>query len=132
MMAGIGVVVATVVFGIALIVFVARSRFARKMELDSSGGKSGVPDDRQQWLGRKGVAVSMLRPSGTGQFDGERLTVLTEGEFVHKGTPIKVVRIEGGKLVVEPAEAQNEAQNEAQKEKPADAQNEAQKEKPKE
>jgi len=101
---GIGVVVVTLLVGTVLVILLMRSKAAKNMELKEDKGKAGVPDDLDVWVGQEGVASSMLRPSGTGQFGREKLTVLTEGTFVKKGSPIKVVRIEGGKLVVEPLE----------------------------
>lgn len=101
---GIVVVVVTLLVGTVLVILLMRSKAAKNMELKEDKGKAGVPDDLDVWVGQEGVAASMLRPSGTGQFGREKLTVLTEGTFVKKGAPIKVVRLEGGKLVVEPLE----------------------------
>ncbi len=101
---GIGVVVVTLFVGTVLVIILMRSKAAKNMELKEDKGKAGVPDDLDVWVGQEGFAASMLRPSGTGQFGREKLTVLTEGTFVKKGAPIKVVRIEGGKLVVESLE----------------------------
>ena len=42
-----------------------------------------------------GVATSYLRPAGVATFDGHRVDVLTEGEFVPAGTPVAVTRVEG-------------------------------------
>lgn len=42
----------------------------------------------------------MLRPSGIGDFDGVRLNVVTEGEFIENGVAIRIARVEGGKIVV--------------------------------
>lgn len=105
---GIGVVAGTLVAGTVLVVVLMRSKAAKNMELKASEGKAAVPDDLDVWVGQKGVAASMLRPSGTGQFGREKLTVLSEGLFVKKGTPIKVVRVEAGKLVVEPLDEETD------------------------
>ncbi len=101
---GIGVVTITLFVGSVLVILLMRSKAARNMELKTGDGKAGVPDDLDVWIGKEGIASSMLRPSGTGQFGRDKLTVLTEGRFVAKATPIKVVRVEAGKLVVEPLE----------------------------
>ena len=39
-------------------------------------------------------------PVGTGDFDGVRLTVLSEGEFVEAGERVKVTRVEGNRIYV--------------------------------
>lgn len=51
-------------------------------------------------VGDTGVARSILRPSGKAAFDGTVLDVITEGEFVNPGTSIRVVAIEGPRIVV--------------------------------
>ena len=56
--------------------------------------------DMQVFVGHEGKTLSVLRPSGIGDFDGVRLNVVTEGEFIENGTPIRIVRVEGGKIVV--------------------------------
>jgi membrane-bound serine protease (ClpP class) len=53
------------------------------------------------FLGRHGVAVTGLRPSGTADIGGVRLNVVTEGDFLTAGAPVVVARIEGTRIVVE-------------------------------
>ncbi|HEX2204973.1 MAG TPA: NfeD family protein [Longimicrobium sp.] len=52
--------------------------------------------------GAEGVTVTDLRPAGTAEFAGERLDVVSEGDFVPAGTAVRVVRSEGYRHVVEP------------------------------
>ncbi len=52
------------------------------------------------FLGRTGVSVSPLRPSGTVEVDSVRLPVVTEGEFIAPDTPVQVVAVQGGRIVV--------------------------------
>lgn len=56
--------------------------------------------DYREYLGKKGKALSPLRPSGIGLFDGERLDVVSEGEFIDKDTPIVISQIDGYRLIV--------------------------------
>ena len=48
---------------------------------------------------------AILRPAGIASIDGRRVDVLTEGEFIAQGTPIRVVRVEGARIFVEPVTA---------------------------
>ena len=52
------------------------------------------------WVGRKGVAVTDLRPMGAGEFSGERVDVVCEEGFLGKGTQIVVTKDEGYRKVV--------------------------------
>ena len=55
---------------------------------------------RAELVGTTGIAMTDLRPSGTAAFGDERLDVVTDGEWVSAGTPVKVIRSEGYKHVV--------------------------------
>ena len=44
--------------------------------------------DMQVFVGHEGKTLSVLRPSGIGDFDGVRLNVVPEVEFIENGTPI--------------------------------------------
>lgn len=58
---------------------------------------------RGELIGREASAYTDLRPSGTALVDGERLDVVTEGEFIKAGTPITIVRSDGFRHVVRAA-----------------------------
>jgi membrane-bound serine protease (ClpP class) len=51
-------------------------------------------------LGKSGVASSDLRPAGVARVAGERVDVVTQGDFVSAGSPIEVFRVEGNRIVV--------------------------------
>jgi len=52
-----------------------------------------------------GVAVTDLRPSGTGLFGDERVDVVADSEWIEQGSPIRIVSSEGYRHVVRRAEA---------------------------
>lgn len=56
--------------------------------------------NRLELIGVEGATVTPLRPSGTALFDGERLDVISEGNFVEANEPVKVVKVEGSRIVV--------------------------------
>ena len=55
---------------------------------------------RSRYLGRTGVAVTPLRPSGVALVDGERLEVATEGEFIATGSRVRVVAMDRRRFFV--------------------------------
>lgn len=59
-------------------------------------------DDMQVFLEKEGTVITALRPTGIAEFDGVRLNVLSEGEFIRPDTAVKVIRVEGSKLFVRP------------------------------
>jgi membrane-bound serine protease (ClpP class) len=54
----------------------------------------------EELLGKTGTATSPLRPSGTALIEGNRYAVVTRGEMLDKGTPVKVVNVAGSRLTV--------------------------------
>ena len=54
-------------------------------------------------LGMEGITVTPLRPSGTGLFQGQRLDILSEGGYIPAATPVRIIHIEGNRLVVRAA-----------------------------
>lgn len=55
---------------------------------------------KTEYLNKEGIAVSDLRPSGVIEIDKEKLDALSEGKFIPKGSQIKVIRVEGSKIIV--------------------------------
>lgn len=54
----------------------------------------------EEYMGRCGRALTPLRPAGTADFDGERLDVVTEGGFIQQGSLVKIVAVEGARIIV--------------------------------
>lgn len=52
-------------------------------------------------IGKEGVVTTTLRPAGTIEIDGKKYDALSLGEFIEKGEKIKVIKVEGGKIIVE-------------------------------
>lgn len=52
------------------------------------------------FLGKTGVTKIPLRPLGEADFNGNVLDVWSEGAYVGRGKKIKVVKVDGGKLIV--------------------------------
>ena len=48
----------------------------------------------------RGTAAFAPRPAGIAHIDGERVDVVSEGEFVEPDAPIEVIRVEGNRVVV--------------------------------
>lgn len=55
-------------------------------------------------VGDLGVASSILRPTGNAHFGEAVLDVVTRGEFVEPGSKLKVLAVEGARIIVEKIE----------------------------
>ncbi|HSV56700.1 MAG TPA: NfeD family protein, partial [Magnetospirillaceae bacterium] len=52
--------------------------------------------------GRSGVARTTLRPSGRAEIDGTLYSVETDGMYVPEGTTVRVVKVQGSRILVAP------------------------------
>ncbi len=58
----------------------------------------------QELVGKQGIALTTLRPSGTAIIDDERVDVVSEGGYIEAKKPIKVVGVEGIRIIVREVE----------------------------
>ncbi|MDX2119645.1 MAG: NfeD family protein [Gemmatimonadota bacterium] len=68
----------------------------------AEGFVSALP--RAELVGRAGVATTDLRPSGVATVDGEKVDVVTDGEYIKAGARVVVTRAEGYRHVVRSAQ----------------------------
>jgi len=54
----------------------------------------------KELVGSEGIALTTLRPAGTADFNGQRVDVVADWEYIEKGSRIIVLRVEGIKVVV--------------------------------
>ncbi len=103
-------IILTVVGGGFIIKYGPRTGIWRKISLEPEETREEgyvAQKDYSAYVGREGIAVSPLRPAGVGLFNSERLDVVTEGEFIEKDTPIRIIRVEGYRLVVRALEKED-------------------------
>jgi membrane-bound serine protease (ClpP class) len=92
----------TTLLAIIMIRALPRSAFWERVVLTteekaSDGYRTSPYEDLK---GATGIALTDLRPGGTGEFNGRRVSVATEGRFLEKNTPIKVIEVEGSHVLV--------------------------------
>ncbi|MBE3573864.1 MAG: nodulation protein NfeD [Firmicutes bacterium] len=77
----------------------ALQRLVLSTRQEHAAGYSALPD-LASLEGQEGVALTILRPAGTAEIAGRRVDVLTEGDFAQAGDRIRVIRVEGNRVVV--------------------------------
>lgn len=83
-----------------------QSRLLNKLALkDRSTKEKGYSsqEDKSRFLHQEGTTITILRPAGTIRIGKERVDAVTDGAFIDRDTPVRVVRIDGGCVVVEPS-----------------------------
>lgn len=56
--------------------------------------------DLEYLLGKEGIALTDLRPSGMGSFDDINFDIISEGQYITKGTQIVIYQVKGSRLIV--------------------------------
>lgn len=92
---GVSVVAAGV-----MLVWLPKSRAARRMVLEHSQAEAASQEDRSRLVGRRGVTVTPLRPIGRVRFGSEEVDVVTEGEYIDSNEEVEVMTVEGPRVVV--------------------------------
>lgn len=77
-----------------------REKLVLSSSLDRERGYS-ASKDYGEYLGKSGIARTTLRPSGKAEVEGTTLDVVSSGAIIYEGTPIRVVHVEGIKIIVE-------------------------------
>jgi membrane-bound serine protease (ClpP class) len=98
----IAIVLSAVAFALLQRVLPENAFVKRMMFAGAQGPDYVAAPDYHTLLGTSGTAISYLRPAGVAAFGDRRVDVLTEGDFVPAGTPVRVTRVEGARIFVRP------------------------------
>jgi membrane-bound serine protease (ClpP class) len=102
---GIAIIVAAIAVVLLTIYVLPESKFMKKMILTTSNsnedGFSSHEQEKEDLLEKEGVVHTTLRPTGVVIIDNRRLDVVTEGDFIEKGERVKIIRIDGLRVIVE-------------------------------
>ena len=78
--------------------YLPESRLAARFISTQTIGSLGA--ERPELLDKSGTALTKLRPSGTAMIDGQRIDVVADGSMIERGAAVKVVAVEGARVVV--------------------------------
>ena len=78
------------------------SRVAQLFVSKSAVGEIGTEDP--SLINQTGETLTALRPSGKAVIGGQRCDVISEGAFIEAGKAVKVISVEGLRVVVRPVE----------------------------
>jgi len=92
-----------------LLRFLPHSRFLDKSGIVIHSAIQGTPTadsaleaqaQAAALMGKVGSALTPLRPAGLADFDGERVDVVAQGDFVEKGQKVQIIEADGTRVVV--------------------------------
>ncbi len=106
-----GLLIALVVVALLCVAFsiairsTSKGRLSKsKLVLNSVATEQMTENPLDFYMDKLGVAATRLNPVGSGDFDGVRLSILSDGEFIEAGEGVKVVRVEGKRIYVRKAQ----------------------------
>ena len=89
---------------VALSIFIHSASKGRlsnsKLVLKEVATRADGENELAYFVGKTGVTDTPLRPAGMAEFDGVKLSVVSEGEFIESGREVTVERVEGNRIVV--------------------------------
>ncbi|MBW2276211.1 MAG: nodulation protein NfeD, partial [Deltaproteobacteria bacterium] len=97
------VVVLTVALATVMVIFGLRSKAAKKrlvLSTEQPHGGGVETSDLAYLIGSEGTAKTDLRPAGIATIGDERIDVVSEGGFIDQQTTIKVVAVDGPRVIV--------------------------------
>jgi membrane-bound serine protease (ClpP class) len=78
-----------------------RSPMGKRLILQQDGADwHGFDAANSVLLGLVGVAHTSLRPAGTARIGDRRVDVVTRGEMIERGSNVRVIAVEGNRIVV--------------------------------
>ena len=98
----IAVIVIAVMLVISIMIFNSKNvRSPIKLDTDLKGKNLFIEEkDMEYLIGKKGFALTDLRPSGKGEFDGVKLDIISTG-YIAKGADLKITEIKNNKIFVD-------------------------------
>ncbi|NOX45089.1 MAG: nodulation protein NfeD, partial [Caldiserica bacterium] len=97
--AGLAVALVGLVLAITLLPR-TRLRFGGILLKGAIDSRALRTEPRAEWVGKRGVALTDLRPVGKGEFSGRIVDVVSEEGYLPRGTEIVITRAEGIRFVV--------------------------------
>lgn len=92
--------------GFVLIYFLVRKNSTRvplvlRSHFEKGGGESAAEKESlHSLMGKTGTLLTELRPAGRAEIDGKTYQVVSDGNFLERGTQVKVSEVDGLRIVV--------------------------------
>ena len=104
----ISVILLSIAFSLAMH-SISKGRLSRsKLVLNEALNQkeSTAAEDISYFIGKIGQTRTALRPAGIAEFDGVKLNVVSDGDFVSNQKYVRVERVEGNRIVVRETNAE--------------------------
>lgn len=102
LMMAISFVIAIIIFALIIKKLPTSKLWSKIILTKTSYSEEGYVSsiDYSSYLHKEGIVLTELRPSGSVKIDDDVLDVVSEGSYIGKGEKIRVVKIEGMRIIV--------------------------------
>lgn len=100
MLAAIALIVGSFVLFLLWMRVLPQTPIGKNLTLAREGEDFKATRDFHELLDQSGQAETDLRPAGIALIQGKRVDVVSENEWIEKGSQIKVVQVEGNRIAV--------------------------------
>ncbi len=96
----------SIIFLVAIVVilwvkFFPQTQIGKSMTVNNDLKTSKASEEGLELLlGATGTTLSQLHPGGFAKINGKRVDVITNGEMIEKNKQVKVIEVEGNRIVV--------------------------------
>ena len=99
----IAIVVIAVMLVISIVVFSSKKvKSPIKLDTDLQGKNVFIDEkDMEYLIGKKGIAISDLKPAGKGEFDGVKLDIMSANYYIKKDSALVITEIKNNRIIVE-------------------------------
>lgn len=86
------------------------NRLVLASSLKADEGYTVTSPEHSSLVGESGISLTALRPAGIAMFNEKRLDVVTQGQYIDKGQPVRITACHGSRILVEPESATKDAE----------------------
>lgn len=99
----VAIVIIAVMLVISIVLFSSKKvRSPIKLDEDLQGKNLFIEEkDMEYLIGKKGIAITDLRPAGKGEFDGVKLDVLSANYYIKKDSALVITEVKNNSIIVE-------------------------------
>ena len=87
--------------GYVVIKTIPQSAAGKRMILSHAQNNVSATAAAPEVVGAEGTAQTTLRPSGMAEIGGKRLDVVAESDMIERGSTVRVIAVEGSRIVVQ-------------------------------
>lgn len=77
------------------------NKLALTDRLTKEAGYSSMNETYESLIGQEGITMNVLRPVGTIKINNQEYSAVSNAQWLEKNTPIKVIEVDGTKILVE-------------------------------